>query len=95
MPIVKKGTKDNDTLEGTGDLDDLYGYAGADVLIGLGENDHLDGGGNGDTMIGGLGDDHYYVDNALDNVIENASARAPIGCTRRRAIIRCTPTSKT
>ena len=72
MPIVKKGTKDNDTLEGTGDLDYLYGYAGADVLIGLGGNDHLDGGGNGDTMIGGLGDDHYYVDNALDNVIENA-----------------------
>jgi len=72
MPIIKKGTKGNDTLEGTGDQDYLYGYLGMDVLIGGGGNDHLDGGASGDTMIGGLGDDHYYVDNWVDNVIENA-----------------------
>jgi len=72
MPIIKKGTKGNDTLEGTEGQDYLYGYLGMDVLIGGGGNDHLDGGASGDTMIGGLGDDHYYVDNWVDNVIENA-----------------------
>jgi Ca2+-binding RTX toxin-like protein len=72
MPIIKKGTRGSDILEGTDDHDYLYGYGFMDVLIGGGGNDHLDGGASGDTMIGGLGDDHYYVDNAVDNVVENA-----------------------
>ena len=68
----KRGTNGSETLEGTADSDTLMGLGGMDVLIGLGGNDWLDGGNSGDTMIGGIGDDHYYVDNALDVVIENA-----------------------
>ncbi|WP_207062718.1 calcium-binding protein, partial [Motiliproteus sp. SC1-56] len=36
-------------------------------------NDILDGGLGADTMTGGNGDDTYYVDNAGDQVVENAN----------------------
>ena len=65
---------------------ELYGQAGNDTLIGsngfafydddegilyhVGGSDWLDGGTGADRMTGGWGDDHYYVDNAGDLVIE-------------------------
>ena len=49
----------------------ITGNAMANVISGGGGNDTIDGGGGVDTMSGGTGDDTYYVDNTLDQVIEN------------------------
>jgi Ca2+-binding RTX toxin-like protein len=75
------GTNAGETLTGTAGQDQIFGQGGADILNGLGGNDLLDGGaGNdrldgglgADTMSGGLGNDTYVVDNAGDQVLENA-----------------------
>ncbi|MBB4438512.1 Ca2+-binding RTX toxin-like protein [Rhizobium esperanzae] len=50
------------------------GNALANSITGGAGNDVLDGGAGADTLIGGAGDDTYVVDNASDNVAENASA---------------------
>jgi trimeric autotransporter adhesin len=50
----------------------LTGGFGLDTLIGGAGNDTLDGGIGADSMSGGAGDDIYYVDNALDKVVELA-----------------------
>ena len=61
------------TLDGgTGD-DMLFGGQGSETLLGGSGNDVLNGGIGGDTMSGGVGDDAYVVDNAVDQVVENAS----------------------
>ncbi len=60
-------------LSGTSASDNLVGAAGNDSLTGLGGNDTLDGGLGADTMTGGSGNDVYYVDNAGDVVVEQAS----------------------
>ena len=52
--------------------DSLYGGAGADTLVGGNGNDLLHGGIGADSMVGGSGNDTYYVDNALDVVVELA-----------------------
>ncbi|MGX4640269.1 beta strand repeat-containing protein [Massilia sp. SYSU DXS3249] len=59
-------------IDGTGNtLDNLIvGNAGANALAGLEGNDTLDGGAGADTLQGGSGNDTYYVDNALDAVVE-------------------------
>lgn len=46
----------------------------ANVLIGNSGNNVLDGGAGGDRMEGGAGNDTYYVGNAFDQIIENASS---------------------
>jgi len=51
----------------------LYGLAGNDTLNGGNGDDYLDGGSGIDRMIGGAGNDTYIVDNARDQVIENAA----------------------
>ncbi|NCY02113.1 MAG: hypothetical protein EBX36_04180, partial [Planctomycetia bacterium] len=58
------GTTGNDTLVGT---------ANQDVLLGGTGDDSLDGGAGIDLLVGGLGNDSYTVDNAADQVLENAN----------------------
>ncbi|MCB1528035.1 MAG: cadherin-like domain-containing protein [Hyphomicrobiaceae bacterium] len=46
--------------------------AGDDTIIATGaNNDTIDGGTGADEMAGGEGDDHYFVDNPGDTVVEN------------------------
>ncbi|MDP2206520.1 MAG: type I secretion C-terminal target domain-containing protein [Alphaproteobacteria bacterium] len=61
-------------INGTGNgLDNvLTGNAGVNILSGGDGNDTLDGGEGADTMIGGSGNDVYYVDNALDVIIDSS-----------------------
>ncbi len=66
------------TLAGTGNISALgntlgnilTGNSGANVLDGGAGDDTLDGGTGGDIMIGGRGNDTFYVDHALDVVME-------------------------
>jgi Ca2+-binding RTX toxin-like protein len=67
------GTTLDDLLTGTNSDDFIYGFAGQDTLAGGGGNDILDGGVGADSLTGGTGNDQYYVDNAGDLVIEQAS----------------------
>jgi Ca2+-binding RTX toxin-like protein len=62
-------------IDGTGnELDNsLTGNSAANTLTGGAGNDTLNGGAGADTMIGGTGNDTYVVDNAGDDVIENAN----------------------
>jgi Ca2+-binding RTX toxin-like protein len=64
------GFAGNDRMTGGGSIDNLFGDDGSDNLIGLGGDDTLNGGAGVDVMSGGLGDDCYYVDSALDKVVE-------------------------
>ncbi|MEW5995220.1 MAG: calcium-binding protein, partial [Candidatus Zixiibacteriota bacterium] len=67
------GEGGNDTLHGLAGNDHLAGGQGADRLYGDIGDDVLDGGEGADRMYGGLGADTYYVDNALDSVVELGS----------------------
>lgn len=51
----------------------LIGGLAIDTFIGGAGNDSIDGKGGADVMTGGLGNDRYFVDNALDQVIETAA----------------------
>ena len=62
----------NDTLIGGDGNDFLNGDAGDDQLHGDAGNDWLNGGAGADAMQGGTGGDTYIVDNAADQVGENA-----------------------
>jgi autotransporter-associated beta strand protein len=66
------GTESDDQLSGLGGHDFISGGGGNDVLAGEAGNDTLDGGTGIDWMLGGLGNDVYFVDNAGDQVVENA-----------------------
>jgi Ca2+-binding RTX toxin-like protein len=60
-------------LDGGIGNDTLIANNGDDTLIGGAGNDTLSGGLGADAMSGGSGNDTYNVDNALDQVIENAA----------------------
>ncbi len=73
----------DNALDGTGNQADnilngnvadnrLYGHGGNDTLTGDAGNDLLDGGYGIDFLFGGGGDDHYYVDDSVDQVLEAA-----------------------
>ena len=57
-------------LQGSADLQG-YGSAQANTLHGNSGSNLLNGGAGADTMYGGLGDDTYFVDDGLDQAIEN------------------------
>ena len=74
------GGNEKDLLHGEDGVDTLYGEAGWDELFGEGGNDflyggagcdRLDGGVGADEMAGGTDSDLYFVDDHLDQVIEN------------------------
>ncbi len=70
---VLSGTDSDDIIRGLAGNDTLNGNAGNDELFGDDGNDSLDGGTGADTLIGGAGVDTYYVDNPLDNVVEDVN----------------------
>lgn len=74
--IHGSGNELNNTLTGNAGNNELSGGFGNDTLVGNAGNDILDGGAGADTMQGGVGNDAYYVDSALDVVIEAAAAGA-------------------
>jgi len=66
-------TEGDDTIEMTANGPyKIYGLGGNDTLIGSNGGDVLDGGTGADIMIGGNGNDTYFVDSALDQVVETA-----------------------
>ena len=69
----------NDSGSSTGGSNKLYGLDGADTLFGYNGSDTLDGGTGIDSMVGGTGSDTYYVDNALDVVVEAGADAAAEG----------------
>jgi len=62
----------DDLIDGSARADVLNAFAGDDIVRARGGNDALDGGTGADIMLGGSGDDRYFVDNALDAVVEFA-----------------------
>ncbi|MFO1105466.1 MAG: calcium-binding protein [Amaricoccus sp.] len=58
-------------------LGTFYGMGGNDTLVGADNADILDGGSGADLLQGGYGNDTYYVDNALDRVVEVADRYSP------------------
>lgn len=63
-------TESNDSMVGNASSNQLFGLGGNDTLNGLEGNDTLNGGIGADCLDGGNGNDFFYVDNALDLVLE-------------------------
>ncbi len=57
-------------ITGNSGMNALNGLGGADTMYGWDGNDTLNGGTGVDVMVGGNGDDWFYVDDALDTVID-------------------------
>lgn len=79
---VLRGMDGDDWLSGEGGADTLYGDAGNDYLYGNQGDDQLFGGAGGDslsggagadTLDGGAGDDNYWLEDALETVVEMLS----------------------
>ncbi|MEH3101714.1 beta strand repeat-containing protein [Sphingomonas adhaesiva] len=66
------GNEHRNVLIGNGGNDSLLGNAGDDLMFGGEGNDILNGGTGADTMYGGTGNDTYYVDDAGDQLREEA-----------------------
>ncbi|HET9637700.1 MAG TPA: M10 family metallopeptidase C-terminal domain-containing protein [Allosphingosinicella sp.] len=66
------GSSGNDRFEGSGGNDTIEGGAGNDSLIGDEGDDYLDGGIGADVLRGGTGNDVYVLDDASDNIFDDA-----------------------
>jgi serralysin len=66
-----RGLDGNDTLIGSTGNERLLGGTGDDELSAGDGADYLDGGEGADTMSGGNGNDVYFVDNALDSIVDS------------------------
>lgn len=62
------------TIIGNGGDNILRGAGGNDTISGGNGADSIVGGPGADSMVGGAGNDFYWVDSALDKVVEAASA---------------------
>jgi Ca2+-binding RTX toxin-like protein len=69
---IARGGAGEEFFSGGSGEDFLFGFGGADVLDGNEGNDRLDGGAGLDTLAGGDGDDLFFVDDAGDDVGEQA-----------------------
>ncbi len=70
--FVGTGNEHANIIVGQSAQSTLAGGGGDDVLVaGIGD-DRLDGGSGIDTMAGGAGNDTYVVDNAADQIVEDA-----------------------
>jgi Ca2+-binding RTX toxin-like protein len=69
----------NDSLFGGDGDDNLQGGEGNDQLEGGNGADQIDGGIGADTMTGGAGNDIYFVNDALDSIVELTNIRTPSG----------------
>ncbi|MBM6593448.1 calcium-binding protein [Microvirga pudoricolor] len=65
------GTEGQDSILGFDGNDSLWGAAGSDTLVGGGQDDSLNGAAGVDSLVGGTGNDHYYVDDQLDEILED------------------------
>ncbi|MEQ1670002.1 MAG: calcium-binding protein, partial [Hyphomicrobium sp.] len=66
------GNEADNTIFGHGGIDQMFGAGGSDRLFGDSEGDTLNGGAGIDFMYGGTGDDKYVIDNAGDQIFEDA-----------------------
>jgi Ca2+-binding RTX toxin-like protein len=66
------GLGGDDVISGDAGQDELSGGNGNDRLFGGADDDLLNGNLGADTMIGGFGDDVFFVDSAVDRIIELA-----------------------
>jgi len=66
------GNDFNQVLAGNSSANILNGRGGDDYLQAEGGNDTLIGGSGNDVLIGGTGNDTYFIDSALDRIIEGA-----------------------
>ena len=71
-PVNLTGNEFGQSLYGSQGDNMLNGGGGNDFLVGLGGNDFLIGGPGNDNMQGGAGNDLYYVEDAGDQIFENA-----------------------
>jgi Ca2+-binding RTX toxin-like protein len=80
MVDLAKNTPQDTGASGTDQLvevQNLKGSAFGDALRGSASANTLNGGPGVDTLAGGAGDDIYYVDDALDDVVESATDAPP------------------
>jgi Ca2+-binding RTX toxin-like protein len=75
------GGDGNDVLRGGAHDDTLYGGAGDDHLFGGRGSDHLGGNAGADILEGGDGNDFYFIEDALDTVVETAEGGVDIVTT--------------
>jgi hypothetical protein len=68
LPVLARGGRGNDSLQGAGASDTLYGDSGNDTLVGGGGADALFGGADQDSLAGSNGNDGLYGGDGTDSL---------------------------